>query len=133
MGLKVVSKRYTGKPGVTSFILRMVGAKGDGPWAYTFSDGYEFQPYPMSDLVTDWSMILRGCSDVTGERFMKYQQALGRDRPALNSLELKYTTFTAVAGAPELDRIRKYDGPLNTDPALWPEPYRSAWAEGHRD
>jgi hypothetical protein len=125
MALTLVSKKSV-STNVSRFIFSWLGIKRGGPYRYTFSDGYVFQPYPRSTLIPDWSWILRGCSDVTGTKFQKYVELIGAKGPSLNAIELT-GPYTVRAGDPSLKNIADYDGPLTSDPKTWPEPYRSAY------
>ena len=134
--LRIVEKKSMATP-TTRFIFAWLGIKRGGPYRYTFNDGMVLQTYPVSTMTPEWSNILRGSSDVTGRKFDPYLRLIlgrkykeGKSR-CLNSVEMIYKTFTAKEGSPELDRIRDYDGPLNTNPELWPEPYRTAYLESH--
>jgi hypothetical protein len=76
--LQVVKKEYAGKLGVTRFLLRLVGSQADGPYIYTYSDGYRFQPYPKGTDPKGWeSLKQRGCTDITGAKFQPYVDAAG--------------------------------------------------------
>lgn len=109
---------------------------------YHFSDGTVLAPYPKSSFIPEWSYLIKGCTDPTGARWVPYM-ALVRDtwqsarkrskyKPGstLNGKELT-GPFTCRAHNPLLDRITYYQGPLNSDPARWPNPYRDAYLENH--
>ena len=111
---------------------------------YKLSDGTEAQRYPVQKLMPDWSAILYGATDVTGQF---WGEILG-GRPCWNWLELG-GPMTASEGQPVLRRLsdyRKSGAPLRVKgmsngwepriskgeawfphPDHWPEPYHSAW------
>lgn len=76
MSLKVVEKRYAGKRGITSWLLRLVGSKAAGPYDYYFNDGYVFRPYSVG-INKPEDLAARGCSDPTGAKFQPYVDAAG--------------------------------------------------------
>lgn len=153
--LKIVSRELLTPP-EGQFVLRLIGlGKSAGVYRYHFNDGSTFTPYVKGTLVPDWSLILRGCSDVTTMKWYDHQMLLRRrsrkmmkqrEVPVPNAPfgtfyytphgyidadELVHKGFTAKAGSPALDRIRQYTGLLTSNPEDWPEPYRSAYLESH--
>lgn len=121
---------YVFKTPTLQFLFGWLGIKKPGLRTVVLNDGTEFRAYPISTLVHTWSHILRGAVDVTGG----FWSHVNNGKPALNGLELD-GPFTAREGSPWLKRITAYARsgaplPKGENPALWPEPYRSAWYDG---
>lgn len=126
--------------GTLRMIYGWLGIKKGLPVQIQLKGGGKFQAYPIQKLMPDWSAILYGCTDVTGE----YWAHLNDGEPCWNWLEMD-GPMTAEEGSPYLERLsayRKSGAPLNgasqmgvhrpanarhVGPAFWPEPYRDAW------
>lgn len=91
----------------------------------------------VSPFVHDARTILDGNTDPTGAFWKPYnirkQGDIEQTFACWNVLELT-DAYNPTADDDDLARIRDFDlskGSLRMDPNLWPEPFRSAWWEGH--
>jgi hypothetical protein len=102
-------------------------------------DGRPFKAYPMSPFLSEPLRIVRGHPDVTGELYRPYNRRWYRGRivtkPAFNAFDLTGFYTYDPDDEKQMAQIRQiihnYEGPLNTDPNTWSEPWRTWYLESH--
>lgn len=101
-------------------------------------DGTPFRAGPISPVVPDYYHILQGGTDPSGERYRSFNRILKggsiQTFPCWNLMEL-IDEYRPTDADDDLALLRNFDtskGTLRTDPSTWPEPFQSAWFDGHR-
>lgn len=99
-----------------------------------------FRATTVSPFIHDTQAILNGATDPTGEYWKKYniqadKNGIVKTSACWNAEEMT-DAYKPTEGDDDLDLIRNFDlskGSLRYNPQHWPEPFRSAWFEGHPD
>lgn len=118
------------------------GGKDMRPRMVVYIDNDPAQPFlagGLSPFVPDFYHILDGGTDPSGEYWRPYNIVKVGDVeqtfPCWNVLELT-DSYKPTAENDDLDLIRNFDltkGQLRNSPQFWPEPFKKAWFDGHKD